>query len=605
MSDDDRPLETGASSPEVDAFPPPPAPPTDGGAEIPAFEAAEPDETATAAPAEPSADAPPEGAAAPAAPAEVDAPYRPEIDIVLPRLPLLVARGGLYVVVLTIAAAALWAFWARVDVVVEAPGRIVPRGEPVRVEPPITGILVEITAREGDRVAAGDVLFRIDPVEVSARTERAREEFRGVEEQLARVRATMEAVRDALEHGPTPGRIAAVQDAEIARSLGALARAEGDLSVARALAGDQEAADALGTLEAKYRLEAADAGIAAAKRALEEGEMDRERAHAAIEAARVAADESREALTGARASRAGAARLFELLAKEERTYRVLSESGAIAEVEYLERLRQFEAQRYEAERLAAAETEAAREIERQMQIVLQAEWEAQRSAAAVARGRDDVRRLEAERSLIGEEGNRRVGVAVEAVRTARGEAEQALSRLAAEEEALLPRAAALRVDLDEATVISGRTSVLAPLAGTVAHVLTQHPWAYVQPGQPVLALIPETAPLVAEVRLSNRDVAKVLAGASCRMKFEAFPYQDFGFLSGRIRSIAPDASGDTGEYRAFVDLDRTTFASPEGMRTVRPGMQLLAEIKVRERRVVEYLLEPFFKLKRRGMTVTE
>ena len=82
-------------------------------------------------------------------------PYKPDLDIVLPRLPLLLARGAVYILILSLIAAATWAFLARVDVVVECRGAVIPEGEPIRIESPLAGILVEFPVEVGMRVAAG------------------------------------------------------------------------------------------------------------------------------------------------------------------------------------------------------------------------------------------------------------------------------------------------------------------------------------------------------------------------------------------------------------------------------------------------------------------
>ena len=85
-------------------------------------------------------------------------PYKPDLDIVLPRLPLLLARGAVYILILSLIAAATWAFLARVDVVVECRGAVIPEGEPIRIESP-RGVLVEFPV-SGDARCGGDFSHR-------------------------------------------------------------------------------------------------------------------------------------------------------------------------------------------------------------------------------------------------------------------------------------------------------------------------------------------------------------------------------------------------------------------------------------------------------------
>ncbi len=58
----------------------------------------------------------------------------------------------------------LWAAFGRLDIVAVAEGKIVPDGYLQIVQSPEQGIVRDILVREGERVAAGQVLVRMDPV---------------------------------------------------------------------------------------------------------------------------------------------------------------------------------------------------------------------------------------------------------------------------------------------------------------------------------------------------------------------------------------------------------------------------------------------------------
>ena len=58
---------------------------------------------------------------------------------------------------------ALWLYFAQIDVVVSARGKIIPDGEIKIVQPIETGVIAKIHAREGDLVEKGEVLMEIDP----------------------------------------------------------------------------------------------------------------------------------------------------------------------------------------------------------------------------------------------------------------------------------------------------------------------------------------------------------------------------------------------------------------------------------------------------------
>lgn len=68
----------------------------------------------------------------------------------------------LYLLLALVAGALVWAAVGRLDIIAIAPGRIVPQNYLQIVQPSESGIVKELLVREGDRVAAGQVLARMD-----------------------------------------------------------------------------------------------------------------------------------------------------------------------------------------------------------------------------------------------------------------------------------------------------------------------------------------------------------------------------------------------------------------------------------------------------------
>jgi hemolysin D len=62
----------------------------------------------------------------------------------------------------------LWACFGQVDIVVTAPGRIVPSGQVKIVQAPETGTILAIHIAEGERVTAGQILISLDPTYADA-----------------------------------------------------------------------------------------------------------------------------------------------------------------------------------------------------------------------------------------------------------------------------------------------------------------------------------------------------------------------------------------------------------------------------------------------------
>ncbi len=73
------------------------------------------------------------------------------------------ARWLLWVMVVFMILASLWLYFAQIDVVVSARGKVIPDGEIKVVQPIETGVISKILVREGDLVKHGEILMEIDP----------------------------------------------------------------------------------------------------------------------------------------------------------------------------------------------------------------------------------------------------------------------------------------------------------------------------------------------------------------------------------------------------------------------------------------------------------
>tara|TARA_R110001599_G_scaffold353823_1_gene599176 strand:- start:57925 stop:59361 length:1437 start_codon:yes stop_codon:yes gene_type:complete len=71
----------------------------------------------------------------------------------------------------------LWASFGQVDIVVTAPGRIIPSGQVKQVQAPQAGTISAILVSEGDRVEEGQALVRLDPTYADADGQRVREQL--------------------------------------------------------------------------------------------------------------------------------------------------------------------------------------------------------------------------------------------------------------------------------------------------------------------------------------------------------------------------------------------------------------------------------------------
>jgi hemolysin D len=155
--------------------------------------------------------------------------------------------------------------------------------------------------------------------------------------------------------------------------------------------------------------------------------------------------------------------------------------------------------------------------------------------------------------------------------------------------------------------------------GTVLTVARVSVGSVLQSGQQFITLVPSDAPLEVEANISGRDDGFVHVGDEVALKFDTFPFMQYGMAYGTVRTISADSftqqddqrnpsgaiplPGNSNEpfYRSRVTIDRNDFhGTPAGFRIV-PGMPVTADIKVGKRSVLAYLLGRVLPVASEGM----
>ena len=135
---------------------------------------------------------------------------------------------------------------------------------------------------------------------------------------------------------------------------------------------------------------------------------------------------------------------------------------------------------------------------------------------------------------------------------------------------------------------------------------------------PMLSIVPFQPHLEAHLYGTSRAIGFVRAGQRVQLRYQAYPYQKFGHHVGLVRSVSQTALGP-GElprelaglatlagspgglvtepiYRITVSLDTPALVSGGASLPLQSGMQLEADVALERRRLVEWLLEPVFRI---------
>ena len=153
----------------------------------------------------------------------------------------------------------------------------------------------------------------------------------------------------------------------------------------------------------------------------------------------------------------------------------------------------------------------------------------------------------------------------------------------------------LNTDQSKATQRERLTQLTAPVAGTVQQLAIHTAGGVVTSAQPLMIIVPDEAGVTAEVTLENKDIGFVSTGQRAAIKFETFPYTKYGTVPASVKFVSADGLQDDKRgsiFPATLTLDANQMNIDGKAIRLSPGMNVTAEIKTGQRRVIEYLLSP-------------
>lgn len=151
----------------------------------------------------------------------------------------------------------------------------------------------------------------------------------------------------------------------------------------------------------------------------------------------------------------------------------------------------------------------------------------------------------------------------------------------------------------------GRTEIKAPAAGQVVGLVAQTIGGVVQPGQKLMDIVPQGAPLLLEAHVAPHLIDRVKTGLPVDVRFSSFAHSPQLVVDGKVVSISADLltepQTNISYYLARVQV------TPEGLkilgkRQLQPGMPVEVIFKTGERSMLTYLMHPLTKRLAASMT---
>lgn len=144
-------------------------------------------------------------------------------------------------------------------------------------------------------------------------------------------------------------------------------------------------------------------------------------------------------------------------------------------------------------------------------------------------------------------------------------------------------------------------TITAPCSGRVYNLAVHTVGGIVTDAQPLLMIVPDNVELEFEVWADNKDIGFIKDGQEAEVKVTTFNFQKFGFVKAVVDEISADAYDVPSDpehnkkYRLLLKVEDENINVFGTKPELTPGMEVSAEIKIKEKRIIDFFLEPFRK----------
>ena len=116
-------------------------------------------------------------------------------------------------------------------------------------------------------------------------------------------------------------------------------------------------------------------------------------------------------------------------------------------------------------------------------------------------------------------------------------------------------------------------------------------------GNDLVTMVSSMAPLEAVAYVQNQDIGQLRRGQPVKIKYFAYPFQEWGIQLGTISEISTKPSGEAGResmYIIRVALDTEVIKKKRRRpRKLEMGLEGMAEVKTGEKRLISIVFSPF------------
>jgi HlyD family type I secretion membrane fusion protein len=162
----------------------------------------------------------------------------------------------------------------------------------------------------------------------------------------------------------------------------------------------------------------------------------------------------------------------------------------------------------------------------------------------------------------------------------------------------------LREKVRAAGDVMKRTTITAPVAGTVVQLKANTVGGVVGPGQTILEIVPRDDELLVDARIAPNDIEHVKPDLPARVVMTGYSQRNQPRLMGTVRQVSSDRILDTrtnqAYYLARIELSAETVRQVAPFISLKPGMPAEVMVMTTQRTFLDYLVEPLVNSIRRS-----
>jgi hemolysin D len=460
-------------------------------------------------------------------------------------LPKVWTRGLLYALVLCTSIVVPWAMFSKVDETGNAKGRLEPQQTPFTIKAQTAGTVTAVMASEGQVVKVGQALLELDSTTLNSELQQTRAKLEGQQNrkiQLIQVKTellTTLKTQELQNQAQFTEKQAQVDQAQESLDVGSR---NAPLQEAEKLAQVQQAEEAIVSAQNKYQL---------------------------------AQGRSRKEVM------------------EVQRYRQLAKQGGIPQVQVVEAERKADESQQDQEQALAEIKQAQKRLKEQ-----QSSYERLQQQTQSDRKQFQSRFGEQQNSL------RRFQ---EAGKLTLLDTQKQLKDLEAQLTTLNSDIRQTQTQVQSLNRQISQRTIRATANGTLFQMPIKTAKDYVQADQLIAQLAPEGSSLVLKAQIPTQDSGSLKVGLPVKLKFDAYRFQNFGIIPGRLVKISPSSrvvqtpQGQTEVFDLDIILERTEVQSQGKHLPLTAGQTAIAEVIVRQRRVIDFFIDPFQQLQNDGL----